>query len=156
MASSRTGFTAVDGWRKPGAHRVDRQACRRRTGLTARRVGAVVDASEEASTFSRLSVAPDIRYDGPMARFSTYNRVKFRLLKAEATWRELLELVRGAAAQPNYVGPDVAAFERIADDIGALRVELRSWAFHEASRQRPRPALRGAALRAVREVVLRR
>jgi hypothetical protein len=90
-----------------------------------------------------------------MARSSTYNRVKFRLLKAEASWREVLELVRAAAAQPNYAGPEVGSFERIAEDIGALRVEIRSWGIDEALRRRPRPALRGPVLRAVSEILRR-
>jgi hypothetical protein len=89
-----------------------------------------------------------------MAR-STYNRVKFRLLKAEAAWIEVLELLRAETAQPNYVGPDIGSFERVAEDIGALRVEVGSWGFAEALRHRPRPALRGPALRAVREVLRR-
>ena len=90
-----------------------------------------------------------------MAKSSTYNRVNFRLVRAEASWREVLELVCAAAAQPNYVGPDVGSFERIAVDIAALRLEVRSWGIDEALRRRPRPALRGAALRAVREVLHR-
>jgi hypothetical protein len=105
--------------------------------------------------FSRLSVAPDIPYDGPMAKSSTYNRTQFRLVRAEATWRELTEVVRAAAALPDYVGPDVGAFERVADDIAALRLEVRSWGIDEALRRRPRPALRGPALRAIQEVLRR-
>jgi hypothetical protein len=78
-----------------------------------------------------------------MARLSTFNRVRFRLLRAEATWLEVVELARTAGAQPNYCGPDVASFERIADDISALRVEIRSWAFDEALRRPSSPAFRG-------------
>jgi hypothetical protein len=88
-------------------------------------------------------------------RGSTYGKVNFRLLRAEATWLEALELLRDAAAQPNYAGPDVGSFERIAEDIGALRVEIRAWGIAEALRRRPRAALRGPALRAVHEALRR-
>ena len=98
---------------------------------------------------------PSSLYDRPMAKSSTYNRTQFRLVRAEATWRELTEVVRAAAALPDYVGPDVGSFERIAEDIAALRLEVRSWGIDEALRRRPRPALRGPALRAIQEVLRR-
>jgi hypothetical protein len=67
-------------------------------------------------------------------RGSTYAKVKFRLTAAEVSWRQLTDLVRAAAAQPGYIGPAPASFERIADDIAALRAELH-FAIVEAVRQ---------------------
>jgi hypothetical protein len=61
-----------------------------------------------------------------MAKSSTYNQVTFRLQRAEASWREVQQLVREAAALPGYCGPEVGDIERVAEDIAQVRIQVRS------------------------------
>ena len=71
------------------------------------------------------------------ARLNTINAVKFRVARAERALDEALELLRPAAGQPGYAGPDIAHAEKIASLVrllppGGRRVAIR--------RGRPAPA----------------
>lgn len=85
---------------------------------------------------------------------STTNRVRYRVAIAEKSWREALELVREAAAQPGYAGPALDQLERIAAGIAEVRDQVKSWGLDEQLRRasRPRRATRGQS-RTIRRVV---
>jgi hypothetical protein len=77
-----------------------------------------------------------------MAKSSiSINAVKFRLGRVAKDWGELAAILRQAAAEPGYCGPDVEPVELVAGDLAVVR-----------SAGRPRPGLRGPAARVVREL----
>jgi hypothetical protein len=88
-----------------------------------------------------------------MAKSSTsINAVKFRLGRVAKDWGELAAILRQAAAEPGYCGPDVEPVERVAGDLAVVRSAVHNWVLDEALRRRPRPGLRGPAARVVREL----
>jgi hypothetical protein len=87
---------------------------------------------------------PDL---GPMsaAEITTVNQVRWRLSIVDRRWREALELMRQAAAAPDYCGPSIAAIEQIDVALAALRDQVLGWqiAEHQRRAARPRIAPRG-------------
>jgi hypothetical protein len=77
---------------------------------------------------------------------SVCNAVRFRVVRADAAWREALDLVRAAAAQPGYRGPALEDLERVGAAIAEVRGQIRNWTLDEALLRgqrraaRPRPA----------------
>jgi hypothetical protein len=75
----------------------------------------------------------------PMGRPRTYsaiNAAKFRVIRAAVAWDELVEVLRSAAAEPGYCGPDLRAVEWLGGEIATVRLALREWAIKEVLRRR--------------------
>jgi hypothetical protein len=90
----------------------------------------------------------------PSKTVSTINRVRYRVVRADAAWREALEVLREAAAIPDYRGPDLQAFERVAAGIDEARAEIRNWGLEESLREPPRRSGRpGVSRPAVRQLI---
>jgi hypothetical protein len=57
----------------------------------------------------------------------TIAQVKFRVARTEQDCRQMVEIIRQAADEPGYCGPELALFERLAADTAAVRQALRAW-----------------------------
>jgi hypothetical protein len=75
-----------------------------------------------------------------MARSSTshtINAARFRLGRVRKDWGEIAALLRQAAAQPDYAGPDLKVIERIEGDIAAVKLAIRDWVLNMALQDIP-------------------
>lgn len=81
---------------------------------------------------------------------STVNQVKWRLQIVDRRWREALDLLRQAAAAPDYLGPPIAGIEQIDTALAELRTQIRNWVIDEQIRRvatLPRNTRRGNSIR---------
>jgi hypothetical protein len=85
--------------------------------------------------------------------FSAYNEARFRVTRAEKAWAELVEVLRSAAAEPDYRGPDLRAVEWLGDEITMVRQALREWATEEVLRRRRVRRLSSGRARAVVDAI---
>jgi hypothetical protein len=69
------------------------------------------------------------------------NAVKFRVANVEKALEEVIELLRPAAQERNYAGPDVAQVEQLARLVGLMRQVVGEWGVAEAARRRPHSKL---------------
>lgn len=58
---------------------------------------------------------------------STVNQVRWRLQIVDRRLREALELLREAAAAPDYLGPPLAGVERIDAALAEFRGQIQTW-----------------------------
>jgi hypothetical protein len=69
-------------------------------------------------------------YHAPMAKSSishVINAARFRLNRVEKDWDELAAILRQAAAEPGYCGPDLEVVERVEDDIAGVKSAADKW-----------------------------
>jgi hypothetical protein len=98
--------------------------------------------------------------NGPMAKKSSINAVKFRLGRVAKDWDEITAILRREAGEPNYAGPDIEVVERTGGIIAVIRERVSDWAFDYIQR-RPRTRKLGGPrrdeiLKAIRQAVLER
>jgi hypothetical protein len=81
------------------------------------------------------------------------NAVKFRLGRVAKDWGELAAILRQAAAEPDYGGPDLDVIERIENDIAAVKSAVRNWALDFALQHPPTRVLRDRQRAAVLQAI---
>jgi hypothetical protein len=87
------------------------------------------------------------------------NAVQFRLGRIQRDWHDITAILREAAADPGYAGPDIDVLEKIEEVIAGVRVGVRNWILAGGPPRRT-PQLRGreraAVLHAISEAVASR
>jgi hypothetical protein len=87
------------------------------------------------------------------------NAVRFRLGRVQRDWHDITAILREAAADPSYAGPDIEVLEKIDEVIAGVRVAVRNWILAGGPPRRT-PQLRGreraAALQAIRQAAAER
>jgi hypothetical protein len=66
---------------------------------------------------------------------ATVNAVRWRLQIVDRRLREARELLRAAAAAPDYLGPPIAAIEQLEAGLTELRGQMRNWIIDEQIRR---------------------
>ena len=85
----------------------------------------------------------------------TINAVKFRVMRADKDWRELLAIVRLEASKPGYAGPAAELADQIAGDIARFKEAVSHWMLAEVLRQTSVKKLRGSRRAEILEAISR-
>jgi hypothetical protein len=114
-------------------------------------------ASTFPAVFSRMF--PSL-YDAAMATpRHPVNAVQFRLGRIQRDWHDITAILRAAAADPGYSGPDIEAVEKLEEIIAQVRAGVRNWILAGGPPRR-NPPLRGreraVVLQAIRRAVAER
>ena len=86
------------------------------------------------------------------------NAVRFRLSRVQRDWRDLVAILRAAAGEPGYAGPDIDVLEKIEEVIAGVKIGVRDWILAGGSQRRPAPArrARAAVVHAIRQAAAER
>ena len=68
------------------------------------------------------------------------NAVRFRLSRVQRDWRDLVAILREAAGDADYAGPDIEALEKIGEVLAGVRAGVRDWILAGGPPRRPATA----------------